>query len=97
MNRKTILAAGLIGLAFASQPAFAKSVTVSYRGLDLATTEGQQALDSRIRAAAREVCEISPVQRQTLEESISARSCYDAALSSARKAVVDVMPAHRPA
>lgn len=95
MNRKTILAAGLIGLAFASQPAFAKSVEVSYRDLDLATTEGQQALDTRVRAAAREACEIG-TERVTLEAWTSAKSCYDDALSSARKAVADVIPAHRP-
>lgn len=95
MNRKSILAAGLIGLAFASQPAFAKSVEVPYRDLNLSTPEGQQALDSRMRAAAREVCEITS-GRSTIHEMVAERECYDDALSSARKAVADVTPAHRP-
>lgn len=96
MNRKSILAAGLIGLAFASQPAFAKSVEVPYRDLNLSTPEGQQALDSRVRAAARKACEIS-TGRLMFNEMILEQQCYDDALSSARKAVAEVIPAHRPA
>lgn len=96
MYRKSILAAGLIGLAFASQPAFARSIAVPYHDLNLSSPEGQQALDSRVRAAARKVCEIT-TGRSTLHEMVAERECYDDALSSARKAVADVIPARRPA
>ncbi len=96
MNRKSILADGLIGLAFASQPVFARSIEVPYHDLNLASPEGQQALDSRVRAAAREACEITAA-RVPLREMVTQRNCYDDALSSARKAVANVTPAHRPA
>ncbi|WP_338466967.1 UrcA family protein [Novosphingobium sp. ZN18A2] len=96
MNRKTILAAGLIGLAFASQPAFAKSVKVPYHDLDLSTPQGQQALDRRVRSAARSVCDVSS-RRVSLNEWVAARDCYQDAVSSARKAYADIIPARRPA
>ncbi|NLR69524.1 UrcA family protein [Novosphingobium sp. ERN07] len=89
---KSFCAVGLLGLALsASQPAFAGTRVVGYGDLDLSTKEGQARLDSRLRAAAKQVCDLkSPnLQRSEFE---SARKCYVKSLTDARRAKDDLRP-----
>lgn len=51
---------------------------VSFADLDLATAQGQRALEGRIRVAAGDVCE------RSVEAPESARSCYATAVVRAR-------------
>lgn len=86
------LATAAIGLAVTATPALAenevvKTTRVSVAGLDLATPEGQRMLDSRVRAAAREVCDIGEVSTGSRIKSVSARICYRKALVSAKRQV----------
>ena len=55
---------------------------VSFADLNLGTVPGQLALDSRIRAAARDVC--SRDGERSVEALSSAHSCYTAAVATAR-------------
>lgn len=90
MIARTVLAASLLGLAAFAQPAFAQqSRAVTTADLDLSTPEGQARLDGRIRAAARDVCQID-MSRVSLQQEIAKRSCYQAALDSARTRVAVV-------
>lgn len=92
MLNKTLFAVGLFGLALsASQPAFAGTREVGYGDLDLSTKEGQAKLDSRLRAAAKQVCDLrSPNLQRT--EFASARTCYAKALADARRAKDNLRP-----
>ena len=71
-----VLALGSFGLTAhgAERVPETKSVTVLYGDLDLNTQAGMTKLHTRLRAAAREVCDVRE-QRQ-LAEAIAARSCY---------------------
>jgi UrcA family protein len=95
MFTKTLIAAGLVGLALTAQPAAAQLAsssaeavevqhrTVNYADLDMATPEGQARLDARLRRAAAAVCE-SNYGPHPLSEAMEARRCYRTALQSAR-------------
>jgi UrcA family protein len=56
-------------------------VTVRYADLNLNTPVGVEALYSRLRAAAREVCGVH--QRRALVEAMEAKTCYRQALGAA--------------
>lgn len=55
---------------------------VSFADLDLGTLDGRVALNGRIRAAARNVCERNG--ERSVEAVVSAHSCYTAAVAKAR-------------
>ena len=57
------------------------SVKVRYGDLDLAREDGVQTLYSRLRAAARRVCDVG-VYRQLVQQALS-RRCMDQALGTA--------------
>lgn len=59
-----------------------RTAIVSYDDLDLATSAGNDALESRVRSAARRVCEYS-TGRQTLREMLDYRECRDTATQNA--------------
>lgn len=93
MFAKTLLSAGLLGLALsASQPAFAGTRLVGYADLDLNTKEGQAQLNSRLRMAAKDVCGLSQRDLPSSEWE-AARQCYVKAYSDARKAKNGVVEA----
>lgn len=58
-----------------------KSVTVHYGGLDLANGKGAEALYSRLRGAARQVC--ATLDGRELRQKAAYRSCYNEALGNA--------------
>lgn len=84
----TVIAAGLFG---ASLPAAAQAATagetrsrlVTYSDLDLATAQGQDALDARLRRAAARVCPASPGPHPLAADD-DAQACYRQALEQAR-------------
>ena len=64
----------------AADPSGARSVTVSYRDLNLATIEGATALYLRIKHAANSVCDEPGVGIAHFQEW---KSCYQAAIADA--------------
>lgn len=94
MFKNALIAAGLSGLVFAAQPAFAnpemvvQHKLVTYSDLDLSTAAGQATFDARLRRAASSVCE-SNYGPHPLAESMEARRCYRNALQSAQRAMAD--------
>ena len=56
-------------------PAFAESITVQYKDLDLSTEAGQKQLNSRIDSAARKVCGFSDLRTGTRVPTKEARDC----------------------
>lgn len=86
MITKTLLATGLLGLSLATTiPASAKTSTVGYADLDLASKEGQAKLDKRLRSAARQVCDVNSPQLQHTDLA-SANRCYVEAYARAKQA-----------
>ena len=91
------LAAATIGLAVTATPALAgerivNTTTVTTAGLDLSTIEGQEMLDRRVKAAARKVCGVENVSTAGSRiKSLSARSCYQKALASAKQQVASAV------
>lgn len=55
---------------------------VSYRDLDLATTEGRARLEARIASAARRLCSVDG--ERDLGRLMSAKACYRSAMASAQ-------------
>lgn len=80
----------LIALAMASAVvagSHAPSIEVRYKDLNLETPAGQEALDSRIKHAARQVCGLDDVTTGTRIPSAENRRCYEKALNSVSAAV----------
>jgi UrcA family protein len=76
------LVSGSVGVAAETETrADLPSVTVRYADLDLNTPAGVETLYSRLRAAAREVCNVD--ERRPLVEVMAARRCYDQVLGTA--------------
>jgi UrcA family protein len=79
------LVAGAAGAAHAATPA--RSVTVSYGDLNLASAQGTDALYARIVSAAREVCGAGEVDIRNLHALASERTCESSAIAQAVHAV----------
>ncbi len=75
MKAPLIAIAAAFGAALIAQPAFAESVTVQYKDLDLASDAGQKELDNRIDSAARKVCGFSQRTTGTRIPDKEARDC----------------------
>ncbi|HUD30520.1 MAG TPA: UrcA family protein [Novosphingobium sp.] len=69
-----------VGL-FSAPTAFAGTTQVSYKDLDLATSAGQQELQSRIEKAARSVCTVERATTGTHLSSTVDRKCYKQAVT----------------
>lgn len=80
-----LLAAAAI--AVPATPVFAKQVRVDYSDLNLSHPEGQKRLQSRVRSAAREVCDYFDQRIANAET----RDCMDHALSQANVRVATVI------
>ena len=97
-----LIVASALVVPTVSQAAPANSATVSYADLNLVTAAGRAALDGRIAAAARGVCEIedsrelalATVTNQCRSGAIaSAQPAVDAAIAAVRRGSVTVMGA----
>lgn len=87
MFRKIPFAAALMGLTLTAAPAFADTLAVRYKDLDLTTAEGQKTLDRRIDAAARQVCGYDEVITGTRLRSRDSVACYKQARAQVQKQV----------
>ena len=74
MKRITFTIAAFSAL-LAAQPAFAASVIVEYKDLDLGTEAGQQKLERRVDAAAKKVCGFDDIAVGSRIRSPEAREC----------------------
>lgn len=92
MIRKTLIAAGLVGLTLsASQPAFAATRSVGYADLDLASDAGQAQLNARLKDAAKDVCGMKRKDASSAEIEM-ARQCFAKSYADARRAKADIRP-----
>ncbi len=79
-----------VGL-FSAPAAFAKSIEVHYKDLDLGTTEGQNMLQKRIDKAARNVCRVSRPTTGTHIDSNVDIQCYRQARLNVREQVASAI------
>lgn len=92
MFKKTLFAAGLVGLALsAAQPASAETRKVDYSDLDLSTTHGQARLNARLRDAAKDVCGLKR-KDNTAAQDEAGRQCFAKSYADARRAKADIRP-----
>lgn len=92
MRIRPLIAASLAAATLIATPAFAESVRVEYKDLDLATDAGQKTLQGRLDAAARQVCGMDDIRTGTRVPDASARKCHKDALASLEQqfaAVID--------
>ena len=101
MFTKSLITAGLVGLAFCTQPAAAQTAgfdaqaaqpaqrLVHFSDLDLSSTQGQASLEARLRRAANAVCTAN-YGPHPLSEAMEARRCYRNALQSAHRQVASI-------
>lgn len=85
MTRILTFAAAALAVAASAAAAAASaplSIGVSYRDLDLSSSEGRQALDKRIAVAARKVC--PTVDMHDLRGAMATKACIRIALASAQ-------------
>ena len=66
-----------------------RSVEVKFADLDLTSQQGAATLETRLRAASREVCGAS--SRAPLREQIAHRACVDETLASGKRAMVTLV------
>jgi UrcA family protein len=65
-----------------------RTTTVSYADLDLASTQGKEALEHRVSKAAREVCGSSHFREAgSVSRAVENKSCYENAMAQAMKKV----------
>jgi UrcA family protein len=85
MFTRPIFAAALVSLA-AAAPALAGAPTqsVGFADLNLASTQGRQALDARLVRAAKSVCGVGATTN--LNEFIASKSCFQTSVADARSA-----------
>ena len=77
--------AGMAEVARAAEPA--RSVTVAYGDLNLASVQGTDALHARIVSAAREVCGASETDIRNLQALAAEHACESSAVTQAVQAV----------
>ena len=92
------LAAAAVSLT--ATPAFADikagpTANVSFADLNLASVEGQKALDARIDSTARKICKVDQIRTGTRLTSPKARACYNKARASAKKQVASAIANHQ--
>jgi UrcA family protein len=94
--RKILIAAAALATLGVAVPATAQeSIAVPYRDLNLATPEGQRALDNRINRAARQVCFLDEVQTGTRLRDPAKQECYRQARLKARQAMASLIAAEQ--
>lgn len=86
---KTTLTSAAIGLMLAATPAAAGTsettgLTIEYRDLNLDTVEGQNQLERRIDAAARQICKVDDIRTGTRVPSIESKKCLAKARAAAK-------------
>lgn len=90
MMKTALITAALATLAGAA-PAFAKNVAVSYKDLDLATSEGKATLAQRLDSAAREACGVSAMKTGSRLPSREAQKCYKQAQQHSKASMATIL------
>lgn len=85
-----VTAVGLSATASA-QERIVRTAIVHYDDLDLATSEGRDTLDGRLKGAVKQVC--GSYRRGTLDETLDHQNCMAEAKASATRAKVTLMAA----
>ncbi len=85
--KTTLFALTAAGAALVASPAAAEQVSIKYKDLNLATSEGQQILEQRIDFAAKRVCEIGRATTGSRMPSREAQVCYDETKAAAAKQI----------
>lgn len=81
MRLRPLLAAAAAAATITATPALAESVRVEYKDLNLATAQGQEALQGRLESAARQVCGMRDIRTGTRVPDPQARECYKTVLA----------------
>jgi UrcA family protein len=89
------LAAAASALTALPVAAERNSISIAYRDLNLATPEGQAALDHRISKAARAMCGVDELSTGTRLRSGEAIACYREAKAQAKKQVAAAIAAQQ--
>ncbi|SNT01169.1 UrcA family protein [Sphingopyxis indica] len=102
MNRLICLTVlSLAATPAAAQPIIAtaargegQTVLVHYSDLNLSSESGMARLDSRLRAAARQVCDVR-LDKESLRTMTAESRCFDTALEQGRQAGREIMAARQ--
>jgi UrcA family protein len=94
VNKSTILLVGLAALCAVPAAAETISVPVSFAGLDLTSSNGQDTLNHRVQAAVRTICGTPDIR--DLPAVNATRHCTIAALDQAHSRVQMAIAASQP-
>lgn len=93
--KKSFIALAAIGAALAGAPVSAQNIKIEYRDLNLATAEGQAALENRVTKAARKVCGYNDLRTGTRGATRDMRRCLVQAKKSAKAQVASLVDDNR--
>ncbi|MBD3729831.1 MAG: UrcA family protein [Sphingomonadales bacterium] len=82
---RSLAAAAMIGSIALAGPAYAETMSIQYKDLNLATAKGQKILEARIDQAAREVCGANDLRTGTRVRSAAERACVADAKAKAKE------------
>ncbi len=97
---KTVLTTAALGLAVVSTPALAgpsdnPSVEIAIADINLATPEGQERLDRRVKKAAQALCGVGTRRSGSRIPSMDSKRCYAKAMKSAEQQVATLIEAQQ--
>lgn len=88
--RHLMAALAVLALGAGTSAAAADNLVVKYDDLNLATEEGQKALDKRIDTAARNFCRFNSLQTGTRNNKRAQTECIEDARAAAREQIASV-------
>jgi UrcA family protein len=86
--RHLMAAFAVLALGTGTSAAAEDTIVVKYKDLNLASEEGQKALDKRIDSAARNFCRFNSLQTGTRNTKRAQTECVDQARAAARAQVL---------
>lgn len=93
--KKTLMAIAVSCAMLSGVPAAAEDMVVSYKDLNLATEQGQKALERRIDAAARKYCGYDRTATGSRLRPAGAERCYAQAKAEAQKSFAALVAENR--
>lgn len=95
MKRHLIAMTAAAVLGAAATPAVAESLSIPYKDLNLASAEGQKALDLRIESAVRKFCGMNETTTGSRIVSGESRQCYAETKKQAHEQFAAIVDRHR--
>ena len=89
--KTSLIAIAAIGTLATAAPALAGGITIEYRDLNLATVEGQKALDYRIDKAARKACGYDRLNTGSRVVRADVKKCYAQAKKAAKRQMAAIV------